>query len=519
MTELLLSRQLSQHDYRRFRGLVLERTGLDIGPRRRETLVNGVLDGAARARCEDLEQYFTLLKITQTNDSLWDDLICKLTVGETYFFRNPSHIEALCSHILPDLLYRHRKEKRLRIWSAGCSTGEEAYTIAIILRRILPEIDDWNVLILATDINRDSLKKAQTGHYREWSFRQSHPTVKKMYFKKNGDTYEILPKVREMVSFAYLNLADGSFPSLITNTNAMDLILCRNVFIYLPKLATAEITNHFYQCLSPGGWLVVGASETNHKTYRQFVTRDIGAATVYQKDTARPTDMPGDDLEKVTNLTKKIHKAAPPSSAPTLPRISPPASKPAEQEGYPRSPVPEIPSKPSIPKPPTPTEVYQTGLDYYASGQFEEAIHKFLSVVETNPDIEMAYYQMARIRANQGRLEEAQSWCQLVLDRAPELLEAHYTLALIYIEENMPDQAIKQFKKVLYLNPDYLLAHFGLGTLYQKIDHPEKASRHFTWAIRLAGRISPEEEVPGSDELTAGQLINMINTSRRFSSS
>lgn len=260
----------------------------------------------------------------------------------------------------------------------------------------------------------------------------------------------------------------------------------------------------------------MGASETNHKYYQQFVTRNIGAATFYQKDSAIPTTLPGDDLKNAAALPKKSKKPAPLPPTPIMPSVLLPPVTPVVPPS--RSPAPEEPPQTSPHQAPTPAEIYQAGLDLYAQGQFEEATGQYMAAIETDPNMVMAYHQMARIRANQGRLEEAQSWCQLALDRAPELLEAHYTLALIFIEENIPDQAIRQFKKVLYLDPNYILAHFGLGNLYQKNDQPEKASRHFAWAIRLAGRMTPEQVVPGSDVLTADQLINMINTTRRFNS-
>jgi len=119
---------ISNTDYQLFRDLILERTGMSFGPRRRDALAGGVLTAAKRADYENLEEYYRLLQGARTDNELWDDLIGAITVGETYFFRNPTHFEALRQHILPNLIARHRDDRRLRIWSAGCSSGEEPYS-------------------------------------------------------------------------------------------------------------------------------------------------------------------------------------------------------------------------------------------------------------------------------------------------------------------------------------------------------------------------------------------------------
>jgi len=231
----------SEMEYKLFRDLILGRTGMYFGLRRRDALTHGVSAAAERAGCESLGEYHRLLQGARTDGELWDDLIGAITVGETYFFRNPAHFDALRQHILPNLIARRRHDHRLRIWSAGCSTGEEPYSIAILLRQLLPDLDDWKILILATDINKESLRQAREGRYREWSFRQTGPAVRELYFTPQDNLFELIPQVREMVAFAYLNLAEDAYPSLATNTNAMHLILCRNVAIYLPEAVTRAI--------------------------------------------------------------------------------------------------------------------------------------------------------------------------------------------------------------------------------------------------------------------------------------
>ena len=143
-------------------------------------------------------------------------LASHLTVGETYFFRERKTFDALSNVILPELISRRRgREQRLRLWSAACCTGEEAYSLAILLQQLLPDWKDWNVTILATDINERFLQKAAAGIYGEWSFRDCGPLFKERHFTRAPDgRYQVAAHVRDWVKFAQLNLAEDSFPSL-----------------------------------------------------------------------------------------------------------------------------------------------------------------------------------------------------------------------------------------------------------------------------------------------------------------
>jgi chemotaxis protein methyltransferase CheR len=495
--------QLTDEEYVRLRNLIQERTGLLFGPRQREALARGVLAAARRADCDGLEEYNGLLKATQTDSGLWDDLIGAITVGETYFFRNPAHFDALRRHVLPELIARHGDDRRLRIWSAACATGEEPYSVAILLRQLLPDIARWNILVLGTDINKRVLEQAREGRYRPWSFRQTEPAIQERYFIHQDDLFEIRPEVQEMVTFAYLNLMEGVYPSLATNTNAMDLILCRNVAIYLPEAVMREIAGRFHRCLLPGGWLIVGASETNLSTYSRFAARHLDGATIYQK-----AESP-EEAERGRSRGRETWEPRQALPSPT-PQVTLPLRRPVTPS--PRPSVLPLPCPEPVPPPEAkaPSEVYQEALGLLEQGHDEEAGRRLRACLESRPDFAPAHYQMARILANQGKLEEAQSWCEQALERDPLLVEAHYTLALICQETGALDEAVAQLKKTLYLDPDFTLAHFSLANLYQQMGRPEQAGRHRAQAIRLAAKMPPDDVVPGSDGLTAARLLTMI---------
>ena len=214
----------------------------------------GFTDGAALAQ--------NLLSAPVTKDLL-EVLASHITIGETYFFREKGIFEVLEWQILPQMLASRRSgDRQLRIWSAGCASGEEAYSIAMLLHKTLPDIQDWQITVLATDISQRALQKAERGVYTQWSFRGTPAWLAEKYFTRlKGDQWKILPLIREMVTFSYLNLATDPFPARINNTQAMDIIFCRNVLMYFTPGVINRVVKNFSGALVEGGWLMVSPAE------------------------------------------------------------------------------------------------------------------------------------------------------------------------------------------------------------------------------------------------------------------
>jgi chemotaxis protein methyltransferase CheR len=212
-------------------------------------------------------------------------LASHLTTGETYFFREPSVFTMLEEEILPALMRaRQQHARRLRFWSAGCATGEEPYSIAISINKVVPEMQNWHLTLLATDINPRFRQTASEGVYRQWSFRDTPPWITARYFSRQpGDRLAILPAIQNMVTFAYLNLVDDVYPSLLTNTTAMDVIFCRNVLMYLAPEQATKVVHRLYHALADGGWLIVSPSEASQALFASFQTVNIPGAILYQK--------------------------------------------------------------------------------------------------------------------------------------------------------------------------------------------------------------------------------------------
>ncbi len=179
--------KLTQTDYEHFRDLILERSGLHFPEEKQHSLRRGLAEALEASTCSSLDEYYELLRYSPSTHREWDQVVRALTVGETYFLRNKGHFDALATHILPEIIARREhSSRRIRIWSAGCATGEEPYSVAITLRELIPNPESWNILILATDINRDALRKAREGLYGAWSFRGVEKRIQDHYFHLNG---------------------------------------------------------------------------------------------------------------------------------------------------------------------------------------------------------------------------------------------------------------------------------------------------------------------------------------------
>ena len=209
-----------------------------------------------------------------------NELIDVLTTNETYFLREMKQLDAFSMEILPELAQRNARTKRLNIWSAGCSTGEEPYTLAILLARTGLFSQDWNINIIGTDISQRVLKTARKAVYTQSSFRVTEKEYIDRYFNEIDGKSHLDDSIRSMVQFGHINLLDGKMLGLIS---ACDIIMCRNVIIYFDGNAKARVVNSFHKKLSPGGYLLLGHSESLMNITTAFKLRHLKHAMVYQK--------------------------------------------------------------------------------------------------------------------------------------------------------------------------------------------------------------------------------------------
>lgn len=256
--KFILSAQ-SQDAFCRF---ILSRTGIIIQEHQIDNLRSSVASACRRFGYASAFEYLSKLELGAHPPRELEYLISAITVRESYFFRDQFQIDFIKDTWLPGIMPKKQSgEKRFRIWSAGCSGGEEVYTIAILLMETLQDVSTWNINLLGTDINAAVLSDAASGIYKDWAFRTTPKHILDKYFVKKDAAFLLRQDIREMAQFKYLNLIEENFTHNIDTTYSFDMILCRNVFIYLDPLIVLGILKNFIPLLSPDGILILGASD------------------------------------------------------------------------------------------------------------------------------------------------------------------------------------------------------------------------------------------------------------------
>ena len=437
-------------------------------------------------------------------------LAASLTIGETYFFREPQVFGAIENAILPEIVSRRKEEERfLRIWVAGCSTGEEAYSLAIILSRVIPDIDTWSITLLATDINPLALKKAESGIYGEWSFRSSTPAFRDRYFRKRDDgRYEIRHEIRELVTFSFLNLVEDAYPSLLTNTNAMDIILCRNVLMYFSRDTARATLEKIQHSLVPGGRFIASVTESSLATNPFLVPENCAGITIYRKTDTRQSS----EGAAVTGVPGT--GSIPAQDFPHLPVRGEPGfatTGPAEEAEHPgRS--PSFPEEPVTAPEYEGKDPYNAARALFESGNYAGA-ERFLGPhIAQNPDDPRILALMAEVLANRGDLAGAAVWCSRAIERDRLNPLYHHLLATIRQEEGATDVAIGELRRALYADPSCILAYFTLATLKRQQGNLTEAAIYFQNALAYLSKRHPDEIIEGAGGMSAGRLQCIIRS-------
>ncbi|MBF0316748.1 MAG: tetratricopeptide repeat protein [Nitrospirae bacterium] len=487
-----------------FKQLISSRIGLQVEDLR--LLQKTIATRVHSLGMPNLHQYYNLLEADSVHSSgEWRHLIESLTTGESYFFRDRGQFEILRTHIFPELIRRKEGQKTIRIWSAGCATGEETYSIAIELFELLPRVRHFNTTIIGTDINPKAVERARTAIYNDWSFRMVDPEVKRRYFVKKHDGWHLDKQIKDMVTFQVGNLVTDSYPHQSKDICDMDLIVCRNVFIYFDKDTVASIIGKFTDTLNESGYLLTGHAELHMLALGALKSFIHPASIIYQKVTGQ--------IEE-----EKSHK---PCGAPPLP--------PAKTfDGTIITPPPQTFTGMSIKSPdsqgsnartttiavaatPTSESILTAAAELYGKGNYAAAIKRAGSLLLTEPTNLAAIVFLARTHANMGDYTQSAQWCEKALNINPLEVTPYFVLAQIAESAGQLQRAGELFKKIMYIDPSFVPAYIELGALYERQNDPLKAAGMRRAAIEILRELPPDKTVQPYDEYTVAELLAYVS--------
>lgn len=381
--------------------------------------------------------------------------------GETYFFRDRGQFDLLRFRLLPELIGRRREAKILRLWSAGCASGEEAYSLAMLVDMLLPEREEWDILILGTDIDPAALEKARRGRYGQWSFRLVSAGLQRRYFRREGEEWELDEGIREMARFRALDLIGGDFPD--AELRDMDLILCRNVFIYFRPEEVERVAAKMAAALSEGGYLMTGHTELMGHTVAGLTSRLFPEGVVYQ-------------------------------GAVSAGRPSPPATLPLPQGASP------------------PGSRCFAATTARQGGRVEKAPPSSWGrgCGEGTPGIPAAPPLVsARELADRGEYEKAEKACREDLAADPLDAQPYFLLAQLAQIRGDFGQARELLEKTLYLDPRSVAACLELAALHERAGELTRVHTLRTAALEILRSLPPSGKVEPY-EITAGELAEWL---------
>lgn len=412
------------------------------------------LISAANLKDIDLNSYIELFleKSLSIEDS--NKLVNFLTIGETYFFRDKKLFNVLRANIIPNIIKSKMHNKTITFWSSGCSTGEEAYSIAILLKELLIDFNEWNIKIIATDINSNSLMKARKAIYGEWSFRETDIGFKSKYFDMiESNHYKLKDEIKKIVTFSYLNLADEIYSVDSKLIQDVDIIFCRNVLMYFSEAQARKIVNRYYKILNNKGHFIVAPSESLILNKTAFISENINNIFLYSKDCEH----------KSNNLSFNVIK-----------------------------------HKENI-------DVVKNAIHYK---QIEKASLEIRESVVT--DYKVDYEKQCREKANSGNLDEALAICKKAIEQNKVNPIYYHLLASIEQELGNIKGAVDALKKAIYLDSNFIMAYFDLGNLLLKLEKNKEALKNFNNVNMLLEGVQDEQNIPSTEAITAGMLKHFI---------
>jgi chemotaxis protein methyltransferase CheR len=486
---------LDRTDLEQFRTVVARRLGLHYEDGKLDYLAE-----VARQRMElvgstRFESYLERLISSPKGSDEFRALAEQLTVNETFFFRNADNFRAVAETVLPERIRAKARDKRLRILSAGCASGEEPYSLAVLVREALPDLGSWDVKIIGIDVNPAVLAKATQARYSAWSLRATSEDAKRLYFRADGPDFVLAPAIQKMVTFEERNLVDDD--PLFWQSLACDVVFCRNVLMYFTPEKARGVVRRISQALLPGGFFFLGHAETlrglteefhlchTHDTfyYRRRDASEAAAATATWVGPLRaPTGQVEDSLAAVVESTASWVNVIQRASE----RIATLA------DGQARSPDQDAPrTTPAVQAvSTTAARTWDLGLVLEAVRQerFSDALELICSLPPDSDEDPDALLLRAVLLTNNGRLDESEEVCSRLLALDELNAGAHYLMALCREHAGDSTGAIEHGQTAIYLDVGFAMPHLHLGIMAKRSGDAATAQRELGQALILLAR-------------------------------
>ena len=453
---------ISDSQFDRIRDALQRRTGLAVPSSRKRELQKRITPFVRKEHSVDafIQKLDSAMNIDQA-------LVNELTIGESYFFRNHPHFAALQNEVFPHLLERKKDRKRLKIWSAGCSTGEEPYSLAIMIERDFPVLRDWDITILATDINTRFLEKAASGRYTSWSFRGvDNDTINRYFEQTESNEYTLDARIRNKVTFHRLNLSQ--LPERIEPMfQSCDLILCRNVLIYFQTQLATRICEVFSDCLEEEGYLLLGHSEAFPSL------KNLN--TVY------------------SHATYYYRKQSESSLVPAHSRISLlPGLGPCDPEKM--------------------ISTHRENFSEFAGGSPRTSIGvgAFASMFKGISDPLEEDLKRVRDLSMDGELQQASELLGILEQGDGKVdFRVYFLKALVADQANEPEEALVHLKQAIFINREFVIGHYYQGVIAERSGNAAVAKRGYRNTCQLAEQMRPDIEVREGGGIRAGRLLEI----------
>lgn len=506
---------MSQFLWEQLRKLIAQRIGFYIRQQDLQYFQHKIEARTKELKLTNLGDYYKLLNTDEIKTKNlpveqkrlvteeWKTLANIITNGESFFFRDRGQFDLLANQILPEVIANKREAYQkgkldslsLKIWSAGCSTGEEVYSLAMLISELIPDISQWQIKIIGTDINQKFLDLARQGIYKKWSFRLTDSTLKTKYFLANQQYWQIRPYLKNMVTFYYDNLVDVK---TISHRNYdLDLVLCRNVFIYFNLDSIIKAVTKIASTLRYGGYLVTGHAELQAINLNNFQPISFSQSVVYKYvdkqqhpvSILQPNLIEQNTIINCDSLPKQPEKILIFSQKKLTIPIDPDKK------------IREFQS------PQFTLEAIKKLLD---RGKYDLVIEQAQQLIQQQKSDRELYYLIAQAYANQGNLELAQENCDRALELDSMYVDPLFLLAQIAEEKNNYQRAKELLKRIIYLEPLSVNAYIELAAIYNSVNETQRAKKMYRAAYELLQKLPPNDIIGDLKQARVRDLLNYV---------